>query len=152
MKKSLIICSSVHHKNTMKVAKVIAEVLDADVVEPKDFNMGILSKYDLIGFGSGIYHGEHSKTLLNLASNISIQNNKKAFVFSTSTIILRIMHKTLIEILKSKGFYIIGNFACIGFMNYSFTKYFFGGLNKGRPNEKDLREAREFALKLKEDI
>ncbi len=34
-------------------------------------------------------------------------------------------------------------------MDYSFAKYIFDGLNKGRPNEKDLNKAKDFAIKIK---
>lgn len=147
---TLIICSSVHHKNTMKIAEVIGEVLDAEIIDPKDFNMEILSNYDLIGFGSGIYNGDHHKSILNLATAINKQNNKKAFIFSTATFPLKIMHKSLKKILIKKEFDIIGHFCCKGFMNYSFTKYLFGGLNKGRPNDIDFKRAQDFAIKIKE--
>jgi hypothetical protein len=48
----------------------------------------------LIGFGSGIYNGEHHKSILDLADSIDRQNNKKAFIFSTSTVPLEVVHKT----------------------------------------------------------
>jgi len=37
-------------------------------------------------------------------------------------------------------------------MNYSFSKYFFGGLNKKRPNAKDLNKAKNFAINIKRNI
>jgi len=54
------------------------------------------------------------------------------------------MHKDLRKSLSEKGFNIIGEFCCKGFMDYGFTKYL-GGLNKGRPNDQDLKKAQEFA-------
>lgn len=149
---TLIICASVHHKNTIKVANVIGEVLNADVIAPKDFDVDSIARYDLIGFSSGIYNGRHHKSILDLVSNINKQNNKKAFIFSTSTIPLEVTHKALNEMLLEKGFDIIGHFCCRGFMDYSFTKHLFGGLNKGRPNIKDLERAREFAMKIKQSL
>lgn len=148
-KNTLIICESVHHSNTMEIAKVIGEVLNAKIIEQKNFELESFSNYDLIGFGSGIYNGEHHKSLFNLVSNLNKQNNKKAFVFSTSTIPLETTHKSLKQSLTEKGFEIIGDFYCKGFMNHSFTKYIFGGLNKGRPNDKDLKKAQDFARKIK---
>jgi len=40
-------------------------------------------------------------------------------------------------------------FGCRGFNTNSFLR-FFGGLNKGRPNAEDLRNAEEFARNVKE--
>jgi hypothetical protein len=39
---------------------------------------------------------------------------------------------------------VIGEFTCPGFDNYALTKLV-GGVNKGRPNEEDLKEVEEFA-------
>jgi flavodoxin len=53
------------------------------------------------------------------------------------------------EKLDSKGYTIIDEFGCRGFNTNSFLK-FFGGLNKGRPNAEDLKNAEEFARNVKE--
>ena len=126
--------------------------MNAVVIEPKEFNENMLVEYDIIGFGSGIYNGEHHKTLLELSNSIEVQNHKKAFVFSTSTVGLKSLHKNLNKILIDKGFDIVGEFSCKGFMNYSFTKFLFGGINKGRPNHSDFEEAKNFARKLIEQL
>jgi len=151
-KKVIIICISIHHTNTLKIAKVIGEVLNAKIIKPTDVDIEILSDYDLIGFGSGIYNGKHHRSLFDLVSKLKTKNHKKVFIFSTATIPFEVIHKPLKESLIDKGFDIIGEFYCKGFMSYGFTKYIFGGLNKGRPNEKDLKKAQNFARKLKEDI
>ncbi|QUI25655.1 flavodoxin family protein [Vallitalea pronyensis] len=147
--KTLIICASYHHKNTMNIGKKMAEVLDATIIEPKDFHEDMLNRYGLIGFGSGIYNGKHHKSILALANQMKEQQHKHAFVFSTSTIPAKTMHKAMNDILTEKGFKIIGQFSCKGFMNYSFSKYIFGGLNKGRPNKRDYIDAMNFAKKIK---
>ena len=54
--KTLILCTSVHHQNTEKVAKVMAEELGADLVSIGQVQPETLTAYDLIGFGSGIYY------------------------------------------------------------------------------------------------
>ena len=148
--KTLLIYVSIHHGNTEKIAKAMAEVLNAKLVKPNEVNINELSKYDLIGFGSGIYRGEHHKALLNFAGKLSQLQNKKAFIFSTRWIgPVRLYHKSLRNKLLGKNFDVIGEFSCKGFIDYSFTKYIFGGLNKKRPNEKDLENARKFAEELK---
>lgn len=148
-KNTLIICASYHHNNTMKISQKMAEVLDATIIEPKDFDEKMLLGYDLIGFGSGIYNRKHHQSLLKLVNDLNMQKDKKAFVFSTSTVKIKNMHDPLNKLLTEKGFTIIGQFRCKGFMSYGFTKHIFGGLNKGRPNERDLLEVKNFALHLK---
>jgi len=51
--KTLIVYTSIHHQNTEKVAKVIAEELEADLVHIGKAQSDTLAAYDLIGFGSG---------------------------------------------------------------------------------------------------
>ena len=53
-------------------------------------------------------------------------------------------HTPLREKLLSKGYMIVDEFNCLGFNTNSFLKYF-GGINKGRPNAEDLKDAEEFA-------
>lgn len=148
-KKVLIICQSTHHGNTMKVAEAMAEILDAEIKRPAEVNVDEITGYDMIGLGSGIYNRKHHTSLFKLLDKLEVQSGRKVFVFSTSTITATSLHKPLIEALMKKGFDITGEFYCKGFMSHSFTRLFFGGLNKGRPNEKDLKKARNFAATIK---
>jgi len=81
--KSLLVLFSYHHKNTEKIAKVFAKVLDAQIKTPQQINPEELQEYSLIGFGSEIYGDKHHKSLLNLADNLPQVTNRKAFIFST---------------------------------------------------------------------
>jgi flavodoxin len=149
--KSLIVLFSYHHNNTEKIAKVIAKVLNAEIKTPQQINPEELQDYDLIGFGSGIYSAKHHKYLLELADELPEVNNRGAFLFSTAGITGKSKaakdHAILREKLQSKGYIIIDEFQCKGFNTNSFLRLF-GGMNKGRPNAQDLKNAEEFALKL----
>lgn len=81
--KTLIIYKSVHQMNTEKVAKAMAEAINADLRKVEEVTPAMLEEYDLIGFGSGIYYGKHHKTLLDFVAGLP-QQGKAAFVFSTS--------------------------------------------------------------------
>jgi flavodoxin len=150
--RALLVLVSYHHRNTDKIARVLADVLDAPIRSPKDIRSDDIQEYDLIGFGSGIYDGMHHKELLDLAERLPDTEGKNAFLFSTSAIInddkVARDHSTLRNILQKKGYMIVDEFACKGFNTNSFLKYF-GGMNKGRPNQEDLKLAESFALKLK---
>ena len=152
MMKALIISISVHHGNTERVAKVMANILDADLLKVKQVDASMLEQYGLIGFGSGIYFGKHHKNLLDFANKLPMMRNKKAFIFSTSGLRkMRFIHnfdKPLKEKLQRKGFDIIGEFSCSGF-DTSWAAMIVGGINRGRPNTKDLKQAKDFALGLK---
>jgi flavodoxin len=159
--KTLIICQSIHHGNTMKVAEVLAEALNAEVKKPSEITAEEVDKYDLVGFGSGIYNDKHHLGLIALAEKLPINPAKKAFIFSTSGIPVAIFgnkfmqnylpkaHSALKNVLLSKEYKIVAEDLMMpGFNTNVFLKYF-GGVNKGRPDENDLNRAREFANKIK---
>jgi flavodoxin len=146
--KSLIICKSVHVGNTKKVARRMAKTLNANLIEPKECIPNQIKKFDLIGFGSGIYSAKHHKSLLDLADKLPMVTNKRVFIFSTAGVTgekkVKKDHLELRSKLESKGYLIVDEFSCKGFNKNSFLKYF-GGMNKGRPNETDFKLAEDFA-------
>ncbi len=150
--KALIIYISVHHGNTEKIAKVMANILDATLLQVKQADADMLEQYDLIGFGSGIYFGKHHESLLDFVDKLPVLTNKKAFIFSTSGLrkipFVHNFDKPLRKKLQRKGLDIIGEFSCRGLDTYRATKLV-GGVNKGRPNADDLRQAEDFASGLK---
>lgn len=172
--KTLIICISIHHSNTEKIAKAMAGVLDTKLIKPAEIllfaqndkknkvDIESLSEYDLIGFGSGIYFGKHHKSLLKLVDKLPDLKGKKVFVFSTSGVsnagnfIHNIRHKIshfhtpLREKLIKKGLVIVGEFTCKGFDTAGPFKLI-GGISKNRPNKEDLKKAIDFAGELKEN-
>jgi flavodoxin len=156
---SLLVLFSYHHNNTEKIANVFAKVLDTQIKTPQQINSEELQEYSLIGFGSGIYDGKHHKTLLDLVDKLSQATNKKAFIFSTSGVSRKFAidhsiddpHTPLREKLQSKGYMIVDEFNCAGFNTNSFLKLF-GGINKGKPNTEDLKQAEEFAQNLKQNL
>jgi flavodoxin len=156
--KSLIVCFSFHHNNTLKVAQAMAKVLDAQVKTPRQTSPEELLQFDLVGFGSGIYGEKHHESLLELADKLPEVTGKKAFIFSTSFVgvdslifgkVTGKFHTALREKLQTKGYTVVGEFNCKGF-NTNRIYGRFGGMNKGRPNAEDLKHAEEFALKLKQ--
>lgn len=151
-KKSMIVVFSYHHKNTEKIAKVMADVLNAQIKTPPEIEPEEIPDYDLVGFGSGIYSAKHDESLLELADELPEVNHKNVFLFSTAGITGKSKasndHATLREKLQSKGYKIVDEFQCKGFNTNSFLKIF-GGMNKGRPNSRDLKNAEEFARCLK---
>jgi flavodoxin len=145
--KTLIVYTSVHHQNTEKVAKVMAEAIEAELITVADANPGTLAMYGLIGFGSGIYFGKHHKTLLRFVESLPPVTKKRAFVFSTSGD-GKIHHNALKERLVNKGYSLADEFCCKGWDTVGPLKLF-GGINKGRPDQNDLAAARAFAEGLK---
>ena len=145
--KTFIVYTSVHHQNTEKVAEVMAEEIKADLIPTEKVQPETIATYDLIGFGSGIYFGKHHKTLLQFVESLPPVTQKTAFVFSTCGD-GKMHHTALKEKLVNRGFVIVDEFCCRGWDTVGPLKLF-GGINKGRPDEKDLAAARAFAQGLK---
>ena len=150
--KILIVYVSVHHGNTEKVARAMANVVEADLVQVRQSDAAMLEQYDLIGFGSGIYFGRHHESVLDFVDKLPVLRNKKAFVFSTSGLrkipLVHDFDRPLKKKLQRKGFGIIAEFSCRGLDTYRATRLV-GGLNRGRPNIEDLKQAEDFARSLK---
>jgi flavodoxin len=149
---ALIVCISVHHGNTEKVAEAMANILDADLVQVKQADANMLERYGLIGFGSGIYYGRHHESLFDFVDKLPVVRDKKAFIFSTSGLrkipLIHDFNKPLRKKLQQKGFDIVAEFSCRGLDTYR-AAGFVGGVNKGRPNGDDLKQAERFARCLK---
>src|SRR5208283_4392398 len=144
---ALIILYSYHHNNTEKIAKVIATSFGAEIKTPEQVDLNGISNFDVVGFGSGVYMGKLGKPVLELADKLPAVKDKKAFIFSTSGRAGKNatkFHQSLREKLTSKGFTIAGEFNCGGFDTYGLLKIG-GGIQKGRPNEDDLKQAETFA-------
>ena len=153
--KTLLVLYSYHHHNTAKIAHAFAQVLDAEIKAPQQLAPQDLDGYDLVGFGSGIDSGKHYKALLDFVDKLLEALDRKAFIFSTcgapaigfSREAVLENHSALRGKLQSRGYLILNEFGCPGHNTNSFLKRF-GGLNKGRPNAQDLKDAAAFAQNL----
>jgi flavodoxin len=153
--KALLIYVSVHHGNTEKIARNMANVLEADWVQVKQADATKLERYDLIGFGSGVYFGKHHASLLDFVDRLPAVRKKTAFIFTTSGLrkipFVHDFDKSLKEKLRRKGFDVIGEFSCRGY-DTSRAAMIVGGINRGRPSARDLQQAEDFAGRLKDTL
>jgi flavodoxin len=138
--------------NTQKIGEAIAAKINASIVDiSKNSEPVNLEAYDLVGFGAGIDTGKHYPAMIEYVEKLPNAQNKKAFLFSTSGIYnakkMLTDHKALRCLLQNKGFKIVSEFGCKGHDTVSFLK-FFGGINKGRPNAEDIKNAEVFAAQL----
>lgn len=145
--KTLILYKSIHLGNTKKIAQVMANVLDADLFELEEFEVKNIRAYELIGFGSGFYGDKYHQDILDLVDDLPALTGKRVFLFATAGIINLNGRNIVRPKVEEKGAVLIGEFLCKGSNKNSFLKYF-GGMNKGRPNEEDFRNAELFAEKM----
>lgn len=124
----------------------MAEKINADILKAADVNLNKFKGYDIVGFGSGVYNGKLHKELSEILSKLSQQEDKKAFIFSTtgSKTYSSMAHERFRPMLEEKGFEIIGEFSCLGF-DTALTKE---GINKDRPNKQDIKDAEDFIINI----
>jgi len=149
--KALIIYFSAHHGNTEKIARAIAETLKAELKTPDEVTPQQLLQYDLLGFGSGIFFGKHHRKIVDFIQKLPQVQGKNALVFSTSGMGRKSFNQYLSKLLEEKGFNVVGSFTCRGYDTYGPLKLI-GGINRGRPNQEDLEEAKKFAREVAEKI
>ncbi len=146
--KALIVYVSLHHQNTERIAREMAAAIGADCKRPEEVDRDSVASYDLIGLGSGIYYSSHHRDLLNFVNGLDrLLRHKRTFIFSTSGFEELVFHQALKERLAAHGAEIVGEFKCGGWNTYGPFEMG-GGLQQGRPDRMDLRNASDFALEL----
>lgn len=140
-----IVHLSIHHHNTESIAKAMADSVGAELIPMGEIANHDLTKFDLLGIGSGIFFGKHHPRVLSFAKE-SPHLPHACFVFSTAGIrwMYRLWHQPLVRILEEKGCEVIGQFCSPGWDTVGPLKYI-GGIHRGRPNAQDLEKASQFA-------
>ncbi|MGW0732474.1 flavodoxin family protein [Streptomyces sp. NPDC002851] len=149
--KAVIVCTSVSHGNTRRVADSMAQVLGAKVVSPEQAGPAELADADLVGFGSGVFYSRLHPRLTDFVKALPTRRGR-AFVFATSglpEVPLAPFTRPLVRLLEGKGFEVDGSFSCRAFDTWTPFKLV-GGINKQRPNTGDLAAARAFAEQLRD--
>lgn len=75
-----IVCESIHHGNTRKVADVASEALSASVYSVDEVKAGVTPELELIGFGSGIFFLRHHQSLLMLVDSWRIRGRGRVLL------------------------------------------------------------------------
>ncbi|MFE3873979.1 flavodoxin family protein [Kitasatospora sp. NPDC059146] len=154
--KAVIVCVSVSHGNTRRIAEAIARPLAAPVVAPEELDPADLTGYDLVGFGSGVFTGRLHPRLRRFVSAVpsaapSAEHPCRAFVFATSGLPepgFRPFTRPAERALAAKGFRIVDGFTARGHDTWLPFRLV-GGINKHRPDSRDLAAAHAFAERLR---
>ena len=144
--KCLIICESVYHHNTSKIALSMAQALGCRLVTAKEALTMNLESYETIGLGSGIYFGCHHPAIFKVVDTFS-GTPQDVFIFSSrGNPFPASYHSRLKEALAQKNKRLIAEFS-VRAIDETGPWVIIGGGNKGRPNETDLKKAARFVLK-----
>ena len=124
--RTAIVYASVHHGNTEKLVKRIAEECQMDLIDAVKQPDADLSSYDMIGFASGIYFSKFYQSILLICTYGGSAN-----------------YKSIEQILDKKHASVVGKFGCKGYDTFGPFKLV-GGIAKGHPNEEDMKNAADF--------
>ncbi len=118
--------------HTTKVAKAIAEAVG---VEAQTTDVALTEDVDVLFLGSAVYAGNVDYRIKDFIAGLNVKVGK---VVNFSTAALgKSTYKQVGKLLSDKGMTLASeSFFCKGA---------FGPVNKGRPNEEDLKAAAEFA-------
>ena len=131
-----IVYSSTHHGNTEKVLNKIKEKFPETVlIKAGDFNPDDFNRYEAIGFASGIFYLKFAKPVDKLFEQALVGSVQKLFFIYTAGAVNAGFEQS--------GKICMGIFGCKGFDTFGPLKLI-GGLNKGRPNEDDFKNAIDF--------
>lgn len=140
--KSIIIYASTHHGDTRKVVEAIANECEVEVVDATKVHEKDLKSYDMIGFASGIFFTKFSEQVLNFA-RVNLPAGKDVFFIATAGNPIQMNFNSISEVARDKNCNERGRFQCKGFDTYGPFKLV-GGIQKGHPNETELKAAVEF--------
>lgn len=140
--KIAIVYYSKHHGNTKKVIDAINKDGDITLIDTTKTQTADLSKYDAIGFASGIYYSKFHKSVLKFAEN-NLPKNKKVFFVYTYGAKKDGYTKAINENAATKSAYVLGEYGCLGFNTFGPFKLI-GGMAKGHPDDKELGAAQDF--------
>ena len=107
--RKVIVYASVHHGNTEKLVKSIAEECQVDLIDAVKQSDADLSSYDMIGFASGIYFSKFHQSILKFAEK-NLPDDKKVFLICTYGGSAN--YKSIEQILDKKHASVDGKFGC----------------------------------------
>ena len=139
-----IVYASVHHGNTEKLIKRIAEECRVDLIDAIKQMNADLNDYDIIGFASGIYYSKFHKSILKFIEK-NLADDKKVFLICTYGGSANF--KSIEQILNKKHASVVGKFGCKGYDTFGPFKLV-GGIAKGHPDEEDMKNAVDFVKRL----
>ena len=138
--RTAIVYASVHHGNTEKLVKRIAEECQGELIDVMKQKNADLNDYDIIGFASGIYYSKFHKSILKFIEK-NLADDKKVFLICTYGGSANF--KSIEQILNKKHASVVGKFGCKGYDTFGPFKLV-GGIAKGHPDEEDMKNAVDF--------
>lgn len=140
--KTAIVYYSKHHGNTKKLLDALAQENDLTLLDVTDHPVVDLSKYDRIGYASGIYYSKFPKILLQFAEDRMPQDKQTFFIYTCGSK-KKGYTDAIAEVVRKHNAEILGSFGCCGWDTFGPFKLI-GGIAKGHPDENDLKNVCAF--------
>lgn len=159
--------------NTKKIAEAMAETLnegEVDIKPIENVDASKLKSYDVVFLGSGVYASRVDRSLLKLVKQApTLPKNVAYFCTHASLELYQNPFKKITTLIEKTGAKILGQFDCVGenlgipeekqrqMLEKLPPKQKEKALKdkhkiKGRPNQEDLKDAKEFILSLIETL
>lgn len=143
MSQAVILYASIHHQNTLKLVRAVAERIHADTVDLLNDAQLDLTGYSCVFLASGIYFNTLHRSLLDFIGRTAF-DGKKVCILYTCGLRYRDYAKPAAQLLARQGAAYAGSFGCRGFDTYGLLKRL-GGIAKGHPDAADLEKVAAFA-------
>ncbi len=145
--KTAIVYYSKHHGNTKKLLDAIAAGQDVTLIDAAQTSSADLSRYDAVGFASGVYYSKFHKSVLKLAEEC-LPQGKPVFFLYTCGAQKDGYTKAIAEAAQKRGARILGEYGCLGFDTFGPFRLI-GGIAKGHPTADEIKAAAAFYRSLK---
>ena len=138
-----IIYYSKHHGNTKQLLDaIVAAAPEVELVDATEKHELDLSKYDRLGFASGIYYGKFAEQVLNFAK-VNLPLDKDVFFIATAGNPTKNCFNSIAEVTEEKHCKELGRYISKGFDTFGPFKLV-GGLQKGHPTAEEIQGAVDF--------
>ena len=135
-----------HHGNTLKVLQAMARETEMDLIDVTVRRTVRLEDYDCIGFAAGISGFEFQKAVVDFARQY-LPAGKPVFFVYTYGGAKGSGTRSIAAVAEEKGCPVWGEFGCRGYCTFGPFRLV-GGVAKGRPDARDLEDARQFCRDL----
>ena len=150
-KKIIIFYYSYSAMSTDKLVKGIQSIYpNIEILLLPSEEKNDVSSYDYIGFASGIYIIGMGEPIYQKIEKLTGLEGKKCFSLCTSGRNVSKYPYYPKKAIEKKGGIFLGGWGCHGKVNY-FPFSAFGGVNKDKPDEYDIKTGAEFLRKLVEE-
>lgn len=146
--KTAIIYYSKHHGNTKKLLEAIAgEDEQLTLFDVTKDEIPALEAYDRIGLASGVYFSKYGRELLEFTKKF-LPEGKPVFFIHTAGSPREKQNSAAKTIAEARNCECLGTCFCKGFDTFGPFRLI-GGLAKGHPDEKDIKDAVNFYRNLR---